>query len=140
MLGRSTSGLFLAFAGPHSFFPLAASSKKQTAVSHSTPEAEIVAADAGLRTLGFPGMDLWDRVLAKIREGKPVPVEFMEDTESTIDVINSGKNIKKCYQNHFRILAMRKVSFFNRPWYFFEKLKILYLFVQWTNSVNDGTK
>ena len=60
---KSTSGLFLALAGPHSFYPLTASSKKQTAVSHSTPEAEIVAADAALRTLGFPGMDLWDKVL-----------------------------------------------------------------------------
>ena len=42
---KSTSGLFLALVGPHTFFPLTASSKKQTAVSHSTPEAEIVAAE-----------------------------------------------------------------------------------------------
>ena len=38
---RSTSGVFLAVYGPYSFFPLAAQSKKQTAVSHSTVEAEI---------------------------------------------------------------------------------------------------
>ena len=42
---RSASGVFLALYGPHSFFPLSAQSKKQTAVSHSTVEAEIVAAD-----------------------------------------------------------------------------------------------
>jgi hypothetical protein len=36
---RSTSGVFLALYGPHSFFPLASQSKKQTAVSHSTVEA-----------------------------------------------------------------------------------------------------
>ena len=60
---KSTSGLFLALAGPHSFFPLAAVSKKQSAVSHSTPEAEIVAADIAIRTLGIPAMDLWDVVL-----------------------------------------------------------------------------
>ena len=55
---KSTSGLFLALCGPHSFFPLTAASKKQTAVSHSTPEAELVAADAALRTLGFPAMTM----------------------------------------------------------------------------------
>ena len=32
---KSTSGLFLALAGPHSFFRLTAISKKQNAVSHS---------------------------------------------------------------------------------------------------------
>ena len=41
VIRKSTSGLFLA---------LTAASKKQTAVSHSTPEAELVAADAALRT------------------------------------------------------------------------------------------
>ena len=42
---RSTSGTFLKIAGPNTSAPLAAQSKKQTAASHSTPEAEIVAAD-----------------------------------------------------------------------------------------------
>ena len=37
--------MFLALYGYHSFFPLAGQSKKQTAVSHSTVETEIVAAD-----------------------------------------------------------------------------------------------
>ena len=55
---KSTSGLFLALAGPHSFFPLTAAGKKQSAVSHSTPEAGIVAADTAIRTLGIPAMDL----------------------------------------------------------------------------------
>ena len=36
---KSTSGVFLALYGPHTFYPLAAQSKKQTAVSHSTVEA-----------------------------------------------------------------------------------------------------
>ena len=56
-------------------------------MSHSTPEAEIVAADTAIRTLGIPAMDLWDVVF-----NKHVPVEFLEDNESTIAVINSGKN------------------------------------------------
>ncbi len=40
---RSTSGVFLVLVGKRTWFPLAAISKKQTCVSHSTPEAEIVA-------------------------------------------------------------------------------------------------
>ena len=35
-------------------FPLNAISKKQSCVSHSTPEAEIVAADLAIRTEGLP--------------------------------------------------------------------------------------
>ena len=89
---KSTIGLFLALAGPHSFFPLTAVSKKQSAVSHSTPEAEIIAADTALRTLGLPGMDLWDKVMKKLLNEKAMPVKFMEDNESTISIIESGKN------------------------------------------------
>ena len=40
---RSTSGVFLAIEGPRTKFPISALSKKQYCVSHSTPEAEIVA-------------------------------------------------------------------------------------------------
>ena len=52
---RSTSGVFMAIVGPHTFIPLSALSKKQTCVSHSTPEAEIVAADLAVRQEGIPG-------------------------------------------------------------------------------------
>eukprot|EP00972_Heterocapsa_arctica_P049696 7312056-Heterocapsa_arctica.AAC.1 len=35
------SGIFIALTGPNSFYPLSATSRKQSCVSHSTPEAEI---------------------------------------------------------------------------------------------------
>ena len=54
---RSTSGVLLALYGPHSFFPLGAQSKKQTVVSHSTVEAEIVAADHAIWTSGLPALE-----------------------------------------------------------------------------------
>ena len=34
--------------------------KKQTSVSHSSTEAEIIYLDAGLRMDGIPALDLWD--------------------------------------------------------------------------------
>ena len=55
---RSTSGVFLCLRGPNTFMPLGAVSKKQTCVSHSTPEAEIVAFDCALRTVGLPALQL----------------------------------------------------------------------------------
>ena len=58
---RSTSGVFLALYGPHSFFPLAAQSRKQTVVSRSTVEAEIVAADHAIRMSGLPALPLWEK-------------------------------------------------------------------------------
>ena len=36
--------------------------KKQTSVSHSSTEAELISLDAGLRMDGIPALDLWDLV------------------------------------------------------------------------------
>ena len=62
---KSTSGVFLALYGPLTFFPLGAQSKKQSAVSHSTAESEIVACDHGLRTEGLPALPRWKIILGK---------------------------------------------------------------------------
>ena len=43
---KSTTGIFMALPGPNTFFPLSGVSKKQTCVSHNTPEAEMVSANA----------------------------------------------------------------------------------------------
>ena len=57
---RSTTGGFLTIEGWGTSFPISAVCKKQTAVSHSTPEAEIVAAAYTLRHQGMPGIVFWD--------------------------------------------------------------------------------
>ena len=38
--------------------------KKQTAVSHSSTESEIISLDAGLRLDGLPGLELWDLIIS----------------------------------------------------------------------------
>ena len=38
--------------------------KKQTSVSHSSTESEIISLDAGLRMDGVPALDLWDLIVA----------------------------------------------------------------------------
>ena len=37
--------------------------KKQTSVSHSSTESEIISLDAGLRLDGVPALDLWDLIV-----------------------------------------------------------------------------
>ena len=56
---RSTSGYYSVIRGPHTSFPISAGSNRQTCVSHSTLEAEFVAADYGLRTDGLIALSLW---------------------------------------------------------------------------------
>ena len=84
---RSTSGAFLALSGPNTFFPLGAHSRKQTCVPHSTPEAELVAADAALRLEGLPAIDLWDVIL-----DRSVVLKFWEDNDAAIKIMLSGRN------------------------------------------------
>ena len=62
---RSTSGVYLCVQGPETALPIAGPSKRQTNVSHSTPEAEIVAADFAIRTIGIPALTLWSTLLQK---------------------------------------------------------------------------
>ena len=65
-------------------------SKKQSCVSHSTPEAEIVAADMVIRVIGLPAMQLWD-ILLGAGNGKLRAI-FKEDNEAAIKILTSGKN------------------------------------------------
>ena len=84
---KSTSGAFLVLAAPFTNFPISAKCAKQTSVSHSTPEAEIVSAAAALRLAGLPTLDLFETVLKRL-----VYLELMEDNQSTIQIIKTGRN------------------------------------------------
>ena len=62
---ESTSGGTLCVLGSHTFVPISWMCKKQTSVSHSSTESEIISLDAGLRLDGIPAaLDLWDRIVA----------------------------------------------------------------------------
>ena len=53
-----------AFFGSHTYVPISWMCKKQTSVSHSSTESEIISLDAGLRLDGIPALDLWDLIVA----------------------------------------------------------------------------
>ena len=79
--------MFLALMGPKTFVPLAAVSKKQTSVSKSTPEAEIVAIDHGMCKEGLPAAALWTTLLQR-----KVVIQLMEDNEAACRVLITGRN------------------------------------------------
>jgi hypothetical protein len=84
---KSTTGIFLALTGENTFFPLNGVSKKQTCVSHSTPEAEIVAANTAVRVEGLPALQLWDVILER-----QVNATLLEDNQATLQILKTGKN------------------------------------------------
>ena len=77
---KSTSGGTLCVFGSHTFVPISWMCKKQTSVSHSSTESEIISLDAGLRLDGIPALDLWDLIDSVLgntiqtpeRPGRPV--------------------------------------------------------------------
>ena len=73
-----SGGIFCVFAS-HTFVPISWMCKKQTAVSHSPTESEIISLDTGLRLDGLPALELWDLIVSVLgnisrvsdRSGKP---------------------------------------------------------------------
>ena len=54
---KSTSGGTLCVFGSHTFVPISWMCKKQTSVSHSSTESEIISLDARLRLDQIPALD-----------------------------------------------------------------------------------
>ena len=56
-------------------------------MAHSTPEAEMVSANSAIRLMGLPCLELWEVVL-----GRKVALDLIEDNESTVQILKTGKN------------------------------------------------
>ena len=56
---KSTSGCALYLVGPNTYYPLNAFSKKQTSITMSSTESEVVSANHGVRAQGLPSLSLW---------------------------------------------------------------------------------
>ena len=61
---KSTSGGTLCICGSHTFVPVSWMCKKQTSVSHSSTESEIISLDTGLRLDGLRALELWDLIVS----------------------------------------------------------------------------
>ena len=70
--------------------------KKQTSVSHSSTESEIISLDAGLRLDGIPALDLWDLIVSVLenttqtteRLGRPVIIDKSQRSQGKNNVLN----------------------------------------------------
>ena len=67
---KETSGGVLCIFGSITFVPVSCMCKKQTSVSHSSTESEIISLDAGIRMDGLPALDLRDFVIEVLRTRK----------------------------------------------------------------------
>ena len=76
----------MALVGPQSFSLLGWGSRKQTCASHSSAEAEIVAAAEALRLEGIPAFDLWSKIL-----GREPQLTMYEDNQATTRITQTGK-------------------------------------------------
>ena len=86
----STSGGYLVLKGPNSFFPLAWVSKRQTSVSRSTTESEVVSLAHSLYQEGLPALFLWSLMLGR----DDLELVIHEDNQATILVVKKGYSPK----------------------------------------------
>ena len=69
---KSTSRRFFLSSELEKFVPKSGMFKKQTSVSHSSTESEVISLDAGFRMDGIPALDLWDLVIEVLHSKKTV--------------------------------------------------------------------
>ena len=101
---NSTSGVTLCIFESHTFIPVSWMCKKQTAVSHSSTESEIISLDAGLRLDGLPVLELWDLIVSVFgsvtqtsdRTVRPVDTERSQNSQGKT---NELKNIDSVPSN-----------------------------------------
>ena len=83
---RSTTGIQMQIEGPHSCFPISASSKRQPHVADSTPAAELSALHTLLKSVAIPFTDIANKILPNVRG------VIHEDNTTAIQAIKTGKN------------------------------------------------
>ena len=113
---RSTSGSLVAIASSKSttdlattFCPLSGHSRKQTATSEATTEAELVSLSKGLSKSALPLLDLWELVL-----GRSVLLRAFEDNSAAITVTKTGysQELRSLQRTHGVSIARLHEYFF----------------------------
>ena len=86
-------------------FPLEWCSKRQTAVAHSTTEAELISRAKGLRETAIPTTILSEAVV-----GSTVLLHVREDNEATIAVVKKGRSSVLRHLNETHRVSVRWVA------------------------------
>ena len=97
---KSTSGGTLCIFGSHTFVPISWMCKKQTAVSHSSTESEIISLETGLRLDGLRALELWDVIVSVFGN-----VSRVSDRSGQPD-----NDVHKRHKSHNQIDAMKDID------------------------------
>ena len=97
---KSTSGGTLCIFGSHAFVAVSWMCKKQTAVSHSSTESEIISLDTGLRLDGLPALELWDLIVSVLGN-----VSRVSDGSG-----QSESDVHKHHKSHNKIDVMKDID------------------------------
>ena len=87
--------------------PISGKCKKQTALSHSSTESEIISLDTGLRLKGLPALELWDLIVSVFgslsqfsdRTGRPVDVKRNQKSQGEINVMENIDSVPSNVQS-----------------------------------------
>ena len=93
--------------GSHTFVPISWMCKKQTAVSHSSTESEIISLDTGLRLDGLLALELWDLIVSVFgsviktsdRTGRLVDTERSQNSQGEINVLRNIDSVSSNVQS-----------------------------------------
>ena len=102
---KSTSGGTLCVLGSHTFVPISWMCKKQTSVSHSSTESEIISLDTGLRLDGIPALELWDLIvsvfgnISHVLDRTEQPVNGKNKSHNKIDVVHDIDSVPSNVQS-----------------------------------------
>ena len=90
------------------FVPISWMCKKQSAVSHSSTESEIISLDTGLRLDGLPALELWDLIVSvfgnssHVSDGTGQPVNGKNKSYNKIDVVHDIDSVPSNVQSASR--------------------------------------
>ena len=107
---KSTSGGTLCVFGSHTFVPISWMCKKQTSVSHSSTESEIISLDAGLRLDGIPALDLWDLIVAVLGNTYQSHKERETRLRTNVKFVQYLTQFKKRQQSQGAINVLNKID------------------------------
>ena len=126
---KSTLGGTLCIFGSHTFVPISWMCKKQTSVSHSSTESEIISLDAGLRLDGIPALDLWDLIVT-VLHGNTYQSNQVRGNPCTnlLEVRAAPHTLQKRKKSHGMIDVLDNVDFISSNVNSSRKEAMLYVF------------
>ena len=102
---KSTSGGTLCIFGSYTFVPISWMCKKQTSVSYSSTESEIISLDTGLRLDGLPALELCNQIVSflgnvsRISDRTGQPVNGKNKSHNKIDVMKDIDSVPSSVQS-----------------------------------------